>query len=205
MIIYPKSYCVFDFETSGLDHTKDRIIEIGALRVEEGKPAEQLSWLINWGPDFQVPEIITQITNINTSMLSLGHEPAVAWQEFVTFTKNLPLVGHNIINFDIKFLEAAQSQFTAARLFDIPKVKQNCVDTAPLYKASKLKADRFYNESLYDFCARVMEIRAYGVKFNVGVCCDELGIDRSKATQHRAEGDVFLTNEIYKKICLKLK
>ncbi len=203
MIIYPKEYCIFDFETTGLTPEDCKIIEIGALRVKNGKQ-EQFSWLIKW-PGLSVPAKITEITGITDSMIDLfNYTPALAWYEFFEFSRGLPMIGHNIINFDIPFLEAMNAHVNDKNAcFDVAELKRNCVDTAALYKAKKLSADRMYNESLYAFCKRVMEIRAFGVKFNVGVCCDELGIDKSAAQQHRAEGDVFLTHEIYKKICLK--
>jgi hypothetical protein len=74
------------------------------------------------------------------------------------------------------------------------------VDTAALYKSQKLGEAMSENETLLTFCRRVMDIRAFGVKFNVGVCCDELGIDRSRTEQHRTSGDVYLTHEIFKKL-----
>lgn len=204
-IIYPKSYCVFDFETSGLDDVGDSIIEIGALRVKNGVVEAKESWLINYGPKFVVPEVITKITSITAEMLSFSKfGPAEALAEFLKFTQGLPLVGHNIIAFDLKFLFAAYKRYgDAATLKEFKeRVIPNCVDTAALYKARKLKADRHYNESLFAFSKRVVETKAFGVKYNVAVACDELGIDKSKATQHRADGDVYLTNEIYKKLCL---
>ena len=41
---------------------------------------------------------------------------------------------------------------------------------------------------------------AKGVKYNVAICCEELGVDRTGITQHRALGDCELTHEIYKKL-----
>ena len=45
-----------------------------------------------------------------------------------------------------------------------------------------------------------MNIRAYGVKYNLGLCCEEMEVDKSNITLHRASGDVYLTYELYKKI-----
>jgi hypothetical protein len=56
------------------------------------------------------------------------------------------------------------------------------------------------DETFYEFGKRIMDIRAYGVKFNVALCCDEMGIDRTNIELHRAGADVYLTNEIYKNL-----
>ena len=45
-----------------------------------------------------------------------------------------------------------------------------------------------------------MNTFAKGVKYNVAICCEELGVDRTGITQHRALGDCELTHEIYKKL-----
>lgn len=200
-MIYPKEYCIFDFETTGLDPTKDKVIEIGAYKVEYVAGSEvtvQRSWLIK--QDKPLPPIITQITGINDEMLnSFGMDEATAFYEFIEFANvnKLPLIGHNIIKFDLLFLSKILLGGTMI------EIKKKCIDTAALFKARKLHADRYWHESLYEFSERVIDTRVPGLKFNVGVACDELGIDKTKAIQHRAEGDVILTNEIYKELCLK--
>lgn len=212
MILYPKNYCVFDFETSGLDPTKDRIIQIGALKIVDGKQ-DQCSWFIKYEDNFKIPELITKITGITDSMVDVvGIRFEDAWKDFVQFVGDLPMVGHNIIRFDIPFLENAQRNYLSIpwRYFfgsddrDLDKDYHNkCIDTAGQFKAKKLNLDRRYDETLYDFWSRALEVRVPGLKYNVGVVCDELGIDKTEVQQHRAEGDVYLTNEIYKKLCLK--
>lgn len=225
MILYPKNYCVFDFETSGLDPKKDRIIQIGALRVIDGKQDEQCSWFIKYEDNFKIPEIITKITGITDSMVDVvGIKFEDAWNDFVQFVDDLPMVGHNIIRFDIPFLFEAQSKLSCFdinqsinihnikqgdivslknRYFDYNSVVARCIDTAGQFKAKKLNFDRYYNETLYEFWSRALEVRVPGLKYNVGVVCDELGIDKTNVQQHRAEGDVYLTNLIYRKLCLK--
>lgn len=204
MILYPKNYCVFDFETSGLDPKKDRIIQIGALKVIAGKET-QCSWFIKYDDGFKVPEIITKITGIDDAMIDLaGVDMYKVWYDFVKFSENLPMVGHNIIRFDIPFLKEMQERYINdhAPTFNIDILIKRCVDTAGQFKAKKLNLDRVYDETLYEFWNRALETRVQGLKYNVGVVCDELKIDKSKVQQHRAEGDVFLTNKIYEKLCL---
>lgn len=203
MILYPQNYCMFDFETSGLDPKTDRILQIGALKVINGKQ-EQCSWFIKYDDNFRVPAKITKIMGIDDAMIDLcGMNMFRAWNEFVEFSRFLPMIGHNIIRFDIPFLSEIQNKIKDdAQTFNMDKLIKSCVDTAGMFKAKKLNFDRRHDETLYEFWGRALEVRVQGLKYNVGVVCDELNIDRSKVQQHRAEGDVYLTNEIYKKICL---
>lgn len=194
-MIYPKNYCVFDFETTGLDPYTCKILEIGALKVREGLPDEQFTCLINWG--IPVPENITEITGITQEEIDRdGIDPEKAKQEFKDFIGHLPLIGHNIRNFDLNFL----AQFFRMTSEDWDNFLQNYLDTAAMYKAKKLGTDRRWDETFNDFAERVMTTKAYGVKFNVGIACEELQIDKTGLVQHRAMADVILTNEIFKKL-----
>jgi DNA polymerase III epsilon subunit-like protein len=196
-LLYPKEYCVFDFETTGLDPHTCKILEIGALKVRPGQPDEQFSRLINWG--IPVPENITQITGITQAEIDeKGIDPDTARNEFQAFIVGLPLIGHNIRNFDLNFL----AQFFGFDSEDWDNYLQNYLDTAAMYKAKKLGTDRHWDETFNDFAERVLNTRSY-VKFNVGIACEELGIDKSGLTQHRAMADVILTNEIFKKLTQK--
>jgi DNA polymerase III epsilon subunit-like protein len=69
-----------------------------------------------------------------------------------------------------------------------------------MYKAKKLGTDRHWDETFNDFTKRVMNIKAYGVKFKIGIACEESQIDKTGLTQHRAMADVILMNEIFKKL-----
>ncbi|HOB90296.1 MAG TPA: hypothetical protein PKG74_03150, partial [Candidatus Colwellbacteria bacterium] len=115
---------------------------------------------------------------------------------------------HNGFRFDIPFVIEQARRLGAGGLNEEElssfesKLYRTGVDSAVLFKASKLNLSRGIGESFKQFADRVMEIRAYGLKYNVGVCCDELGIDRSNIKQHRALGDVALTLEIYRKMDL---
>ncbi len=194
---YPKTYVVFDFETTGLDHLKDKVTEIGALKVENGVEVDRLNILIKW-PDVEISEKISELTGITNELIAAeGIDPEAAIEKFRMFIAGHILIGHNIYNFDLKFLD--QLLHPKGDLWRW--WMDNFIDTAVHVKAKKIDHDRRFNQSYEDWAAEVMETRAFGIKFNVGLCCDELGIDKSIG-QHRAMNDVILTNEIYKKICL---
>lgn len=95
---------IFDFETTGLDSMRDRIIEIGAIKYLRGKRVADFSFLIK--PDVPLPEIITKITGITAEMLE--DKPAIETilPEFLQFIDKAVLVAHNA-EFDMAFLRSA--------------------------------------------------------------------------------------------------
>lgn len=98
------TYLAIDLEMTGLNVKKDHILEIGALRMEDGKPTGEFSALIN--PHCAVPETITQLTGITQEMADAGEELADVLPRFLEFAGDLPLLGHNL-SFDYSFLKQA--------------------------------------------------------------------------------------------------
>ena len=66
------TYLAIDLEMTGLNVKRDHILEIGALRMENGRPSGEFSALIN--PHCTVPETITQLTGITQEMAEAGEE-----------------------------------------------------------------------------------------------------------------------------------
>lgn len=98
------TYLAIDLEMTGLNVKRDHILEIGALRMEDGKPTGEFSALIN--PHCAVPETITQLTGITQEMADAGEELADVLPRFLEFAGDLPLLGHNL-SFDYSFLKQA--------------------------------------------------------------------------------------------------
>ncbi len=98
---------IFDFETTGLDSMRDRIIEIGAIKYVKGKRVADFSFLIK--PDVPLPDIITKITGITADMLE--GKPAIenVLPEFLQFIDKSVLVAHNA-EFDMGFLRSASQR-----------------------------------------------------------------------------------------------
>jgi DNA polymerase III epsilon subunit-like protein len=197
----PTTYVVWDLETTGFSPTEDKIIEIGAVKVKDGKVVETKSWLLNH--NVFLSDKIVEITHITDELINKeGIEPHLAFTEFIEFFYDIPNfknITHNGFKFDILFL-----------LNSLPKefkkpgelIFKNMLDTAVFVKAAKLQMPMYENESFKSWADRVMNVRAFGVKYNIPLCCEELEIDTSDATFHRALGDATLTNKIYEKLCL---
>jgi len=95
------SFTAFDFETTGLDPLQDKIIEIAAIRFENGVTSERFVRLIN--PGRNIPKLITEITGITNAMVLDAPNEDVIVDDFLNFLGNSPLVAHNI-KFDKSFL-----------------------------------------------------------------------------------------------------
>lgn len=98
------TYLAIDLEMTGLDIKKDRILEIGALRMENGRTAGEFASLIR--PHCVVPAEITRLTGITQEMADDGAELSDVLSRFLDFAGDLPLLGHNL-NFDYSFLKQA--------------------------------------------------------------------------------------------------
>ena len=201
-----KNLIVWDLETTGfVDNPEARIIEIGAVHVKDGEIVERKSWLLNH--NIEIPEVITGITNITKEMIDAeGIDPELAIREFLIFlNKEEYHLTHNGYRFDIPFFvkEIRRMWSFLPEIMHLSlerELRDFGQDSAAMYKAKKLNTTQQPIEDFKDFADRVLNTKAYGVKYNVSIACDELGIDRSQINLHRALGDVELTYEIYKKL-----
>lgn len=122
LVAFPDDYVVIDIETTGLDPAFDGIIEIGAIKVRNGKITKQFESLVR--PDYYffetndsntdyitidgekccfVDAFITQLTGITNQMLADAPSTKDVLLEFVKFLGDDIIVGHNV-NFDINFI-----------------------------------------------------------------------------------------------------
>lgn len=102
-----KDYIALDVETTGLDPAKDRLLEIGAVKVLNGTVCETYSTLID--TKIPVPFRIQQLTGITDEMRKTGKDPGEAMKEFLNFRGEFPVLGHNI-PFDFGFLKQTAVQ-----------------------------------------------------------------------------------------------
>ena len=96
------TYVVFDIETTGFSSVKDHIIEIGAVKVENGRMTERYSTFVN--PGVPIPFRITSLTSITDEMVMDSPKIDVVLPEFLAFVGDAVLVAHNAA-FDVGFIE----------------------------------------------------------------------------------------------------
>ena len=96
------TYIVFDIETTGFSSIRDRIIEIGAVKVVNGRIVDRFSTFVN--PQRPIPFEITNLTSITDEMVMDSPAIDVILPQFLEFIGDGVLVAHNA-GFDVGFIE----------------------------------------------------------------------------------------------------
>ena len=94
-------FVVFDIETTGFSPLTCKIIEIGAVRVENGRITDRFSTFVN--PKVPIPFRIEQLTSINDSMVMDAPTIAEVLPAFLDFCRDAVMVAHNA-DFDMSFI-----------------------------------------------------------------------------------------------------
>ena len=97
-----KCLVALDLETTGLNPKTDRILEIGAVKLTDGKVTDTYSVFVNSGK--HVSEFITGLTGITDEMIQSGLPVKEAIEGFLAFCGDADILGHNIL-FDYSFLK----------------------------------------------------------------------------------------------------
>lgn len=104
---------VFDLETTGLSPTKDRMCEIGAVRVRGLEIAEEFETLVN--PGVALPVQIASLTGIRDADLRRAPRAEIAVRRFLAFAGDASLAAHNA-RFDVGFLGHEVERLTGKRV-----------------------------------------------------------------------------------------
>ncbi|MCX4297098.1 MAG: 3'-5' exonuclease [Lachnospiraceae bacterium] len=100
----PMNYVALDIETTGLNPRYDKIIEIGAVRVRDGKAEDTFSSFVN--PAKSLPTRIIELTGIQDADVCKAPYIDEVLDAFLTFAGDDVLLGHNLI-FDYSFVKKA--------------------------------------------------------------------------------------------------
>ncbi len=148
---------ILDFETTGLSPDMgDRAIEIGAVKVEQGRIVARFQELMN--PGQLVSDFIESYTGITNQMLKEAPPCAEVMDRFADFIGGYNLVAHNA-SFDKRFLDAelrkisrdydgqfACSMLTARRIYQsAPNHK-----LGTLVRYTKIPVEGVFHRALYD-------------------------------------------------------
>ncbi|KAB8121711.1 DNA polymerase III subunit alpha, partial ['Cynodon dactylon' phytoplasma] len=172
-----QKYVVFDFETTGLSKVRDKIIEISAVKIENGIIIDQFfDELIN--PEIPLNNIIKELTGISNN--ELHNKPIIkeVLPRFLDFIKGYVLVAHNS-NFDIGFLKEKIKQL------NIDFQMQPVIDTLSL-------TQKYFGDSIKFFSLKKIAI-FFKIKQNM------------EGNHHRALFDANTTALVFIEILKKLE
>ena len=149
-------YIVFDLETTGIDTRTTEIVEIGAIKVLNGKIIDSFSSLVK--PARPIPADATQVNNITNDMVKNAPAPSRIIPQFVNFIGNNVLMGYNIENFDMPILMRYAKEICRKDLsnstIDVYKMVQTKLADIPNRKLTTVAS--YFNLSI-DGAHRVIE------------------------------------------------
>jgi DNA polymerase-3 subunit epsilon len=99
---------IFDFETTGLDPKNDRVIELAAVKVKEGRIVGEFSTIIK--QDIKLPEKITELTGITDKDLESGMDELISFKILNHMIGDSLLAAHNAA-FDMAYLHHTLQRF----------------------------------------------------------------------------------------------
>ncbi|MCL2865061.1 MAG: type I-E CRISPR-associated endoribonuclease Cas2e [Lachnospiraceae bacterium] len=158
-------YVVVDIETTGLRPVCDDIIEVGAIKVKDGKIVEIFQTYVS--VEMALPTTIVALTGITDARLAeQGKALNVVLEELLIFLEDLPIVMHNA-SFDSSFLNVALNKHGHGRLDnhieDTLKLAKNANRTFKNYKLKNLVV-----ELKLDF--EQMHLKGYKLHNSLGDC-----------------------------------
>lgn len=134
------SYVAFDLETTGLRPKYDRILEIGAVRVEGGEVTGTYETFIDCG--IEIPQRITQLTGITQEMIQGSPGTREAVEGFLDFAGEEILLGHNVL-FDYSFMKRSVANLGGTferRGIDTLAISRSCLPQLPGKSLDKMAA-----------------------------------------------------------------
>ena len=179
-------FVVFDTETTGLAASKERIVELAAIRFVEGVPTEVFETFIN--PQRDISREVSAINHITNEMVADAPTISEVLPAFEAFVGKSPLVAHNL-DFDIKFLFYSGSTIT-----DTPR---KYYDTLEQSRKMLKKITYKYNNKTTTWDDEY-EMRGDVYDFKLGTLAEYYDI--TFPSQHRAAGDAMVTGKLFLKL-----
>lgn len=201
-----QDYCVLDAETTGLSAYYDEIIEIGILKVRDGKIVAEYSQLIK--PEYEIDSFITSLTGITNDMVRKKPSINEVKEDVLNFIGNNIIIGHNT-SFDIRFLKEGFECDLENRYMDtvqfarklFPELKHHRLRDLTEYlnlhnNEHRAISDCIATKELYDSIKNIMDERELGIddlwvsqKYKNGI-----DIDSIQSTSTDIDEDNFFYN-----------
>lgn len=131
-----RDYTLIDIETTGLSTYRDRVTELGGIKVRDGKIVDEYSHLTAYDKSNKVPAFITRLNGITEEkIINKGVPIAEAIRDFREFIGNDIIIGYNV-NFDLNFV------YDLAQKYHLPTLNNDYVDVLRLARAFYAKERR---------------------------------------------------------------
>lgn len=134
-------FVVFDLETTGLNNRKDRIVEIGAIKVSKGIIQKHLNYLID--PEMSIPSFTSSIHGIYDKDVQGKPTIDLILPEFLEMIQDSVLVAHNA-SFDVGFIKKslgrAAMSVPSIRVLDTIKLSKKAWPGRKSYSQQNLAA-----------------------------------------------------------------
>ena len=161
---YSDSYVILDTETTGLNPSADKIIQLSAIKYNStGVPIDFYNTYLN--PGFSIPHSASKINGITDSMVANAPRAEQIRSDFLSFLGNTLIVGYNII-FDLRFLNHTFSgAFTGRSYVDVLSISRQLL-FSPDYKLETVSSridfepEQGFHDSFSD-CEAVAAILHY--------------------------------------------
>lgn len=128
------NYIIINIETTGIDISKDEIIGLYAIKVENKIITDEFFELIK--PKKRITKVVSEITHITNRMVSKCKKINDAIQGFVNFTNGYKIVGYNL-PFDIAFINKylqEKEKISTSQCIDVLKLVQKKYQNLSNYK-----------------------------------------------------------------------
>lgn len=183
---YISDYVVFDLETTGISSVYDEVIEISGIKVRDGHVADEFTSLVK--PGRPIPYGASRVNGITDKMVMDEPSFQEVLKEFLDFLGEDVLVGHNIHNFDMRFIYRDAERFwgkvpgndyvdtlSIARNYLPQLTHYRLVDLASFYNISANGAHRALNDcrmnqQVFEHLAKEMETAGNGGT-RLKICC----------------------------------
>ena len=134
-------FTVFDVETTGMSPTRDRIIQIGAVRIDKDGFVSRFNTFVN--PGRMIPPSLVCVHHITDEMVASAPNFSKAGRDFLAFANGSTLVAHNA-RFDLGFLQESLARcglpLWQGRTLDTLRLVKTTHPGLPSYKLQSLRA-----------------------------------------------------------------
>lgn len=129
------SYVAMDLETTGLDPARDRLIEIGLVKVEGGRVIQTYQSLVR--PHQRLPVKIRRLTGLEDDLLAGAPEISEILPEILKFIDGENILGHNVV-FDCRFIESVADCRMIGAIYDTFELSRIVLPGASGYRLGEL-------------------------------------------------------------------